>query len=345
MVEPPRTQQRSHRRRDTGARASAVLISVLLALFYAWTVEIRTNQPYSTDFAKFHASARYFVQGGDIYAEVPWDAYGGLPEGFDSKRRSMPPNLNPPLQTLLFVPLAHASYASGFRLWSALSIVMAVIAVWVAARAVAIGGTVPRRTFLFGLALFVYFPTWVCIVFGQLGLLLLLLVALGWSAARRGRVWTAGLVLGLGLALKPFLGLFLVLFLLLRKWRLSLATLVAFLAFTGIGLVVMGLEPHLRYLEILGRVDWYFPRWNGSAMGFWTRIFGGGAFQPLVDMPGLAQVLGLASFGFGLVVLAVLARLLRDLGETTRLDLATALTLLLTMFMSPLGWIYPIFPR
>lgn len=340
MVELPRSPHPSRRLRDTGARGSAVLISVLLAFFYAWTVEVRTDQPYSTDFAKFHASARYFVQGGDIYAEVPWDAYGGLPEGFDSKRRSMPPNLNPPLQTLLFVPLAYVSYETGYRLWSALSIALAIVAVWVVARAAAVGGTLPRRTFLLVLVLFLYFPTWVCVVFGQLGLLLLLLVTLGWSEARRGRVWTAGLVLGLGMSLKPFLGLFVVLFWLLQRWRLSVAALVACLGFTGFGLIVAGLEPHLRYLEILGTVDWYFPRWNGSAMGFWTRIFGGGAFQPLVEMPGMAQALGFASFGLGLVVLVVVARLLRDLEETTRVDLATALTLLLTMFMSPLGWIY-----
>ncbi|MDP6705601.1 MAG: glycosyltransferase family 87 protein [Alphaproteobacteria bacterium] len=325
-------------------RLEAVRIGLCLGLmlvvlaFYGWTVQVRTEQAYSTDFVQFHFSSRFFLEGRDIYTPVPWAELGPLPDGFDLARKHKHPNLNPPFQTLLFLPFAWLSFEAAYRLWSLASLAFLGLGAVIVAR-LGTGRPTLRASFL-GLLLLAYFPSWIGIVLGQLGHFLFLLACIAWASARTGRDRLAGLALGLSLAVKPFTGLFLILFLLQRRWRLLTWYLASFSGATIVAVVVFGPRAHLRYLEILQDVTWTAASWNASILGFATRVFGGSGNAALVEAPYVAGLIHLLAAVLGLAALYAITRTHRVTDARRRLDLGFALALPLMLLLSPLGWIY-----
>jgi Glycosyltransferase family 87 len=313
---------------------------LLLSAFYLWTIDFRSRQAYSTDFAQFHASAQNLAAGGDIYAPVPWDRYGPLPGNFESDREYKHPNLNPPFQSLLLLPLGFFSFATAFRVWTLLSLLFGACGALIVARQIDAAEFRRSGGLALMVMLFLYFPSWLDIALGQFGHLLFLLAAVAWTAARSGRDAVAGLALGLSLAIKPFTGLFLILFLLLRRWRLLSWYLATFVACGAFGLTAAGFDAHIRYLRLLSDVDWYAATWNASILGFASRIFGGAGNEALIDVPMAATSIHMVAAVLGLSVLVWLARRHRIAPDGARFDLAFAAVLPLMLLLSPLGWLY-----
>ncbi len=190
------------------------------------------------------------------------------------------------------------------------------------------------------LLLLAYFPAFAAFVLGQVSFLVLLLLAVGWAAARRGNDVLAGVALGLAMSLKLYVGVFLIVFLLLRRWKLLAWALGTLAAGALLALAVFGLSAYRDYLAALGSVTWQASSWNASYLGFFTRIFGGSENTPLVQAPWLAYALG---YGLALVSIGVLAwqawRSRAD-ASTQRFDLLFSLGLVVMLLASPLGWMY-----
>jgi hypothetical protein len=168
----------------------------------------------------------------------------------------------------------------------------------------------------------------------------MLLLAVGWGAARRDRDMLAGVALGLAISLKLYVGLFLLVFLLLRRLRLLAWALGTFAVGALLALAVFGMGAYREYLAALGSVTWYAASWNASYLGFFTRIFGGSGNVPLAQAPWLAYALG---YGLALVSIGLLAWQAwrkTEQASTRRFDLLFALTLVVMLLASPLGWMY-----
>jgi hypothetical protein len=187
---------------------------------------------------------------------------------------------------------------------------------------------------------FAYFPTWASVVYGQFGLLLFVLLALSWYGARSGRDGLAGVSLGLALSLKPFAAIFVLLFVLRRRWRLLGWTVGTSTACAVVGLAAFGWEPYRHYLSELGGTNWYAASWNASFLGFFSRIFGGSRNVPLVEAPLVAQALTSAGSLALLGVVAWMSNPLSTAVSERRFDFAFALTVLAMLLVSPLGWMY-----
>jgi hypothetical protein len=292
------------------------------------------------DFVIFYGSAHNFIDGRDIYAPVPFDRYFEvLPEvlsilGCDS----LYPNLNPPFQTLLFLPLPLIDIQNAYRVFAFLSILLGLISIRIIENSHKPAEN--ERSLLSGILLFAFFPTVSAIGEGQITLVILFLLVVGWSASRAGKDQIAGLALGLALSLKLFTGLFLIYFLIRRRWKLLAWYLGTFLMTSFLAFMVFGIDAYLQYLEILKDINWYELSWNASFTGFFTRLFEGTSDIIKIYRPDITNIAVLSFSLIALITLVWAAWPRDDADSDTRFDLGYALTLVLMLLISPFGWLY-----
>jgi hypothetical protein len=169
------------------------------------------------------------------------------------------------------------------------------------------------------------------------GLLLLPFTA-AWRAGRRGRFWTAGLLLGLCASLKLFLLALVAWFIVVRAWRGIAGVITGFLASIGVGVAVYGTTPFWQWLDTLGHVAWWALPMNVSLRGLSERIFNAQPpFLPIYSDPALVVP---AWSLLGSVVTALTAWRVWSWHARHTVDEAWAVLLVAALLVSPLGWIY-----
>jgi alpha-1,2-mannosyltransferase len=327
------------------------LIFAIAVAFYYITIITFADPQKPADFYKFYMSAKFYWEGKSIYAPVKIVLKNNKEKGSDgsitdksndiqSKRSPEHGNLNPPFQTLLLSPVGLVRYEHAFLIYSFLSLVCGLAAVLLIAHETAGDKYEPPLFLLFLIIIMYYYPTWANVLYGQLSLILLLLVALAWKAARQGRDTASGIYLGLAMSLKIFVGLFLVFFLVRRRWRLLGWFMGTFILLSLVPLWFFGIEVYKTYITILSNVTWYASSWNASFQGFFSRIFGGSENIPLVNLPVVTQILtklGSLVFLCGLVWVAWPRAQERN---RERFDLGFSLTIIGMLLICPLGWMY-----
>jgi hypothetical protein len=267
-----------------------------------------------------------------------------MPPELTTTRENFHPNLNPPFQTLVFTPLARLDFRTAYWIWLILSVgcgVAATIRLSREAGNIFTHWAGPRiQTPLLLYALFCSFPILVGLTLGQFSMILYLLVVSAWIAVRRGREVTGGLLCGLAISLKPFAVLYLLLFLFLRRWRLSAVCGLSVLACTSVAALTLGIDSHLRYLEILQGLTWFASGWNASLLGFFAPILGGSENVSWMDWPALSHGLSLVIGVAGIALMGRLAHRSRSRSEHLAVDFGFALAGPLMLLASPLGWNY-----
>jgi Glycosyltransferase family 87 len=222
-------------------------------------------------------------------------------------------DLNPPAAGVLFAPLAWFAPSTAFLVWTFVNIVVSAWAVWRIARTL----EVPWPLIAIATALLT--GSLVTLRMGQLSGLLFAVVTAAWLADRRGSARTAGLLLGIAIAFKPFLGMFVVGWLVMRRWTAAIAALIAITAVSMIGLV-FGAERYVEWARLLRSIDWYSEPMNAS-------------FRGLVASQGWpVWVSGICS---GAVALATVVAVRR-----APIDAAWLALLASSILLSPLGWVY-----
>ncbi len=185
-----------------------------------------------------------------------------------------------------------------------------------------------------------YFPTLINFRLGQFSFILLLLVAIAWNNAKLGRDYTAGIILGLAVALKLFFGIFFIIFIFYRRWRLILCMLGTFIACNVLSIAIFSIQTFENFFSLLQNMPWYGGSWNASFMGFFTRLFGGSLNIPFVNLPWLAHSL---SFILSIALISSMILLARPhscRSESDLFDLVFSLALVQMLLISPYGWIY-----
>ncbi len=207
--------------------AMLVLVMVEAALL---TIGLpgRGRMPYRIDLDVYRTGAQVFLDGGALY--------GSLPE---LSRGMHLPFTYPPIAAALFTIFAV------MPLWlaSTLLTIVSILCIAVVLRIV-LGQTCDRpRAQLWWLvapamAVGLWFgPVRETLAFGQVNAVLMAFVVV---AAVRGRGrWWGGMLIGLAIAIKLTPAVFLLLLFLRRDWRGAGSTVLAFLACTGVGHILM----------------------------------------------------------------------------------------------------------
>ena len=315
-------------------------LAILLALY--GTLSYLCSSAH-TDYTTLYSSFRALLEGGNIYAPIPADSLVIL--GLSRELLShvtvdtLPPSLNSPFFALLFSPLGLLPYAASFWAWSLLSLAFGITAIVLIRRME--GRTDIDSILILILVLLSYLPVMHTILFGQTSLLVFMLVAGGWAAAREGRDRVGGMLLGMALAMKVFLGLFLFYFLVQRRWGLLSWQAATFAACWLLGLLFLGPDAYLQYsVTLQSLTSYYSSNWNASAYGFVTRIFGGSSSLPLIDFPLLGQTLYFLLSLLLLALLLWLARAKQGDDPLMQFDLGFSYTIVAALLISPLGWMY-----
>ncbi|NTU85258.1 MAG: DUF2029 domain-containing protein [Chloroflexales bacterium] len=281
--------------------------------------------PAFDDSKQYRQGARNLEQVGDPYATT-------RPGDQDSI-----PYPNPPLLAYLLVPTLPLGEGGGRLAWFCLNLAAWVALVWLSLRIA--GPPWARRHWgplVFALALSP--PTYLCLLYGQLGIMLALLLVLGFALASRHQS-VAGATLAFAAAIKVYPSLP-ALYYLLRGPRRVLGWAAAVgAALLAVPLLFDGLRPYRSYLETVLLSDFYpyAAEFNVSLMGLWRRLLTETPrFEPLADAPGLALTLTLLT---SLAVLAVCVRATDAPGELGAL-LAFSLWFCATLLLSPINGIY-----
>jgi hypothetical protein len=315
------------------ALGGVVLLGVVLWLvFYAATGRMMVTRMHMNDFGRFYYSARLFLDGQDMYGASPATPVvvaPGVTHGFL--------NMNPPHFHLLLLPLALLSPGQALLIWTLASLLSLSLCLFLIVRE--LGLRLNAARVLWGLlATLTFAATGTVIATGQLSLLLLVPITLGWLAARRGAWTAAGAWLGLAMSMKPFLFIFVPYFLLRRRLRAAAAALLVVGVAFATGVVIFGLAAHLAWLGALEATNWSWAAMNGSILGALSRTMGESPyFTPLASAPGLVRPLWLSAAAVAGVL--TLSAAWRD-DSPEAVDRGFALVLVGAQLVSPLGWIY-----
>ncbi|MGD2068926.1 MAG: glycosyltransferase family 87 protein [Gemmatimonadota bacterium] len=227
--------------------------------FYVVEIEAwsRGRAASESDFRVFHAAARSLVGTGDPYPPT-------LPANGE--------NLNNPHTTaLLFAPFAGLPFRDAFLAYTTLSLLLMLAAVPFLVGAAG-GGREPFAHLATALLLLAWPQSYRSAVTGQVGVVLLLPVAVGWWALAKGRERLGGAALGAVLGMKVFAGLFAPALLLARRVRAAAALVVTGAALYGIGLVSFGWGAYARHFRILRDVQVTGYGNNASLMATAVRL-------------------------------------------------------------------------
>ncbi|MDQ8038841.1 MAG: glycosyltransferase family 87 protein [Rickettsiella sp.] len=261
----------------------------------------------------------------------------------DQRKLILAGNLNPPLFTLITFPIAYLSYPHALLLWTFFSMLAGCIAILLIQQKLEPRSILSLQTSLLLLIGFMcYFPTFVTLQFGQVSLLLLPLLVLGWRAAHDQKSTRAAVYLGLAASLKPFIGLFLVYFFIRKEWRALLAFISIILLSVFLTAVFFGIDTYYSYYQVCHQIAWAASSWNVSIYGFLLRLIGGPeANTPLIAIPGLFNV---AYLFLSILLLLALVLFLRPLACIANLqkktDIDFSIILVVMLLLSPLGWMY-----
>ena len=315
------------------AIAAAVLIVILLWLLYdVAIVRVMTGTLRLNDFGKFYYSARYFLDGTDMYGPSPSTT---LPFGDGATHQFL--NMNPPHFHLLLLPLARLAPGPALVVWSLLGLAGLLWSTLMVTRELKVRWTISRAIWA-TLAFVACSATGAIIATGQLTFQLLPLVTLAWIAARHKLWGRAGLLLGVLASIKPNLGLFGLCLLAAGQWGAVAAMACTTAASFGIGLLIFGVDAYAGWIGALRSVDWLWAPMNASFAGFFTRAFEGVlTIRPLIPAPNLT--VPATAIASAAVVGVSLWFIVRDRNNLSA-DHLFAIVLLAAQLVSPLGWVY-----
>ena len=204
-------------------RVFSIVIALLFITKVALTLVERADAPVS-DLLSYFDGAQRLRAGLPLYRL-----------DFNLMRDGAYQFIYPPLLAFLLLPMP--TYQVAWWCWAAFSIICWVLALALLLRELS-GDIRPRVSVVWLpvlLAALINFPPVLSHLFwGQLQLLLLLILVGSWLCLRRERDVAAGVLLGLAIALKIFPALLLVPLLAQRRWRC-----IAIAAFTAIGVLML----------------------------------------------------------------------------------------------------------
>ncbi|CAN5723577.1 glycosyltransferase 87 family protein [soil metagenome] len=298
--------------------AARFLAAVTLALLVVTGVERSLPSGDLRDFGSFTASARAGAQGQSPYGVYPLTFHVVVP-GFDLWN----PNLNPPISVIAFRVFERLEPARAFRLWWSLSLICYVAAVSLLVRRYPGSPEAARYAgLLLPLWAFAHAGLWDTLFLGQLYLPLVLAVAGSWLLLDADRPLSAGVLMGILVAVKPNFMVWPALLFLAGHRRAPLSAAATAVALTAVPLVTHGTE--------------IYRQWVSLIMSDEAR----GAFLTNASLPGLAQRIGNRGLGT-LLAIGLLAGAMVWAWRRKPAPLeASAFGLAVGILVSPIAWVH-----
>jgi len=295
---------------------------------------------YRKDFIQEYLLARAALAGVDPYQPLPTLAaqfLGTLPTAVLPN-----PTPHPPPVVLLSLPFGLVNYRLAAALWLGCELLCIPIALGLLLTTLH-RRPAPQHLTVIVMAFLVWSPVADELMYGQLMIVLLLLLVIAWRLLRSERHILGGCMLGLMIALKLMAWPIVLLLLLRRNWRAVIAAGGVALAANGLAAAVIGLGPCVYYYQKITEIVTPLYRsspFNLSAWSVGWRLFSGTGSQvqyglvapPLVSIPVLAALVSVALPAALLVGSLILAL------RTRRFDSAFAIMASASILLNPIAW-------
>jgi alpha-1,2-mannosyltransferase len=176
---------------------------------------------------------------------------------------------------------------------------------------------------------------------GQLNLILLLLIMACWTMERSNRSVSAGILLGIAIAIKLFPGFLLLYFFVQRQWKCIAAATGSFLIVNLATAIVLGPKTYTAYVKDVVPLarEWQSAGHNNSIPGLWGKLFEPGRkgpeAQPLSVMPQLAHW---GTLGSCLLIVALVGRRTAKAASGADRDHVFGLNILGMLLVTPVVW-------
>ena len=238
-----------------GVRASIVVLLALIAVAYRAVqfIALTRDIQWGYDFSAYWSAAGRLLDGLSPYAASQLAGPYGPQQQFLY--------LYPPPLAAAVMPLAALfpdDYRAAAWIWAAVGfavVIAVVLALW---RSERLGERFPmlagRGRWLLVAGALAFPPVVGELVMGNVHLVLLGLLTIAWLGIRRGTTggeWAAGLAVGAAAVIKVFPGLLLLWFLLTRRSRAALATVIGATVAAVAALPITGLQPWLDFPTVL----------------------------------------------------------------------------------------------
>jgi hypothetical protein len=225
--------------------ASAFLVALLSVLVYRGIVPAFTQ--LDTDFPNYYTAGKIVAEGGEVTKmyDDEWFQQQMQANGIAQAGKFSP---FPPPTALLFVPFASFDPLTALRAMTVLNCCALLLCIVLLTRVIQLS-TIESTVFclLSGVGLIN------CFRFGQLYLVVSLSILLGYYLYTRNRPVLAGVCLGILVPVKYFPIAFILSFAMMKQWRLVLSSLVTIFLVCLAGVLVLGTEIHMQYLNsVLG---------------------------------------------------------------------------------------------
>lgn len=244
-----------------GLIAGATLM-VIGCLIFAWRGPVHAvRHGGNYDFVLVYSASRAWIHGGNPYepeaVSRAWATSGGPADRDPMLVRGAGTLVYPPPGLVVMAPVAALPWPLASWAWAALNTGLAAWALFSIARLAGMTGALRLAYFGIGLCMM---PLLTTAGTGQTALVVLASVAAGCCVQQRGRSTAAGILLGIGGAMKPQLGfLFTVYQAGRQRWKTALISLAVVLLLSGIGMGRM---------QAAG-ADWW-PSWRRNIAAFTT---------------------------------------------------------------------------
>lgn len=317
-----------------------LLLALSIATLYAYTVGLnnKSTSVYN-DYGAFYASLKFAQQEKSLYTTV----YCKITHCEKNSSRIVPlaANLNPPLFSLVTYPLGYFNYVTSYFIWVDFSILCGILSILLLQKILAIPYSF-KITIALLFAFFIYIPTYTSLFFGQVSLFILLLLLIAWNNLRNHHFIQAAIILGITAALKPFLGLFVIYFLVKRQYKALFYFCASGFLVSLAPILFFGYSSYLDYYKTLQHITWFSSSWNASLLGFFIHLLGSNneKTNSLFHLPQLSN--WLYWFFSGALIVYLIKRLNFKylFNPTYRVDLEFSLLIIIALLISPLGWIY-----
>jgi hypothetical protein len=237
----------------------------LLTAHLVWRGLVPAFTAVDTDFPNYYVASQLALEGqfDRVYDDV-WFQEQIRSAGMASMGKFSP---YPPITAFVMMPLAWLGPLNALRAWTVINIGVLICSIMLLSQMLKKDWLWSALMLLLsGHALVNNFR------FGQFYLILSLLTLWSFSLWQRDRKVASGVLMGIGAALKYFPILFLPLLMFRKEWKIAAGMVGTIIALSIVSIVVLGLEPHRRFIEatlvphlqgnIQNRFSMNFQSWN-----------------------------------------------------------------------------------
>lgn len=310
------------------------------AMMFGTTADSSRTVHLRTDFASFYYASKAASRGGNMYDSKYLDSLAAR----DQVANHVLPYLYPPFIAIVAKSLGSLYPTTAQQVWDFLAIALFCVVVRFAMLTVpSTSEAMVRRGGLFAaiaaLLLVVILPFRTNLDFGQINFLVLFFLSASFYFyfTKRSDIW-AGVMLGLAALIKVTPALFVVFFLVSKRWKALAGFVVGVIGFAAATIALNGTVPWQQFLAFL------------SDMGYAKNVIGG--FHPSIIanfsvagffmrlMPGEAQLIRLLTMSSLIVMFGVLLyHQLKYRSEQTEFTLVLPY-LVFMVIASPVTWLH-----